>query len=73
MVDLGLERLTKNISYEVAEEGIRLKIFGIPYFLSEKDLDWVVSFLMRLVERMKMIRKEKDDLGKTHHQSEHSP
>lgn len=63
MQDLSLGRLVKNSSYELTETGVRFKIFGIPYSLSEQDLDEAICFLMRMLERVKMIRKEKESLG----------
>jgi hypothetical protein len=45
------------------EGGVNLKIFGITYPCSEEQLDGAILFLMRLHERVKMIRKEKNDLA----------
>ena len=61
-MDVSFERLIRNVGYELLENGIRVKIFGIPYLVNENDLDTAISFLMRLSERMKMIRKEKERL-----------
>lgn len=60
---LGVGHLIKNSSYEVTENGVNLKVFGITYFCSEEELDGLIHFLMRLFERIQMIRKEKNDLA----------
>ena len=59
---MGFENLIKNCSYELTESGVNLKIFGITYPCSEDQLDRAILFLMRLLERVRMIRKEKNDL-----------
>lgn len=59
---LGFSNLIKNSSYELTENGINLKIFGITYPCTEEQLDGAIHFLMRLLERVQMIRKEKKDL-----------
>ena len=64
MPDLSLDRLVKSSTYELTETGVRFKVFGIPYSLSEQDLDEAICFLMRMLERVRMIRKEKEDLQK---------
>jgi len=60
---IGFENLIKNCSYELTENGVNLKIFGVTYPCSEEQLDGAILFLMRLHERVKMIRKEKNDLA----------
>lgn len=60
---IGFENLIKNCSYELTENGVNLKIFGILYPCTEEQLDSAIHFLMRLHERVKMIRKEKNDLA----------
>jgi len=60
---IGFENLIKNCSYELNENGVNLKIFGVTYPCSEEQLDGAILFLMRLHERVKMIRKEKNDLA----------
>lgn len=62
MNDLGLDRFTKNMSYEIGEDGVRFKFFGIPYFLSVEDLKSVILNLNRIHERILMMKKEKEDL-----------
>lgn len=62
--NLGIGSLAKNSSYEVLETGVRFKVFGIPYDVNEEELDAAIHFLMRLLERVQMIRKEKNDLTK---------
>ncbi len=64
MKDLGLDRFIKNATYELTENGIRIKVFGIPYTANLEQLDQAISFLMRLSERIKMIQKEKERLEK---------
>lgn len=61
---LGIENLIKNASYEVKEDGVNFKVFGITYPCTEEQLDGAIHFLMRLLERVQMIRKEKGDLQK---------
>lgn len=60
---MNFNSLIRNSSYEVMEGGVNLKIFGITYPCSEEQLDGAILFLMRLHERVKMIRKEKNDLA----------
>jgi len=59
---IGIENLIKNASYEVTENGVNFKVFGITYPCTEEQLDGAIHFLMRLLERVQMIRKEKFDL-----------
>ena len=59
---MNLNSLLRNSSYELTENGVNLKVFGIAYPCTEEQLDGVIHFLMRLHERVKMIRKEKNDL-----------
>lgn len=61
---IGIESLFKNSSCEVTENGVRFKVFGISYPCTEEQLDEAICFLMRLLERVRMIRKEKQDLQK---------
>jgi len=63
---IGFESLIKNSSYELTESGVNFKIFGISYSCSEDQLDRAILFLMRLLERVRMIRKEKNDLTEIH-------
>lgn len=62
VADLTLDRFIKNATYEITEDGVRFKVFGIPYFLTEKELADVILSLMNFVERIKIIRKEKERL-----------
>jgi len=62
--NVGINSLLNNSSYEILETGVRFKVFGISYPVSEEDLDNAIHFLMRLLERVQMIRKEKNDLTK---------
>jgi len=62
--NVGIDSLLKNSSYEILETGVRFKVFGISYPVSEEELDAAIHFLMRLLERVQMIRKEKNDLTK---------
>ncbi len=64
MADLTLDRFVKNATYEITEDGVRFKVFGIPYYLSERDLEKVILSLTNFLERIKIIRKEKRDLWK---------
>ena len=64
MKDLGIDRFIKASTYEVTEDGVRFKVFGIPYLLSEDDLDGTIAFLMRMLERIRFMKKEKEDLKK---------
>ena len=61
-MDLPFDRLLKNTHYEITESGIRLKVFGIPYSMTEEGLDQAIHFLMRVLERMRILKKEKADL-----------
>lgn len=60
---MNFSSLIRSSSYELTEDGVNLKIFGITYPCSEAQLDAAILFLMRLHERVKMIRKEKNDLA----------
>jgi len=59
---LGIENLIRNASYELKENGVNFKVYGITYPCTEEQLDGAIHFLMRLLERVQMIRKEKKDL-----------
>jgi len=59
---MNFNSLIRNSSYELTENGVNLKIFGITYPCTEEQLDGAIHFLMRLLERVQMIRKEKKDL-----------
>jgi hypothetical protein len=59
---MEIGNLIKSSSIEIKENGVNFKVFGIPYFCHEEQLDEVIHFLMRLYERIKMIRKEKEAL-----------
>lgn len=63
--DLTVDRFINNSTYEIGEGGVRFKVFGIPYLLNENDLDRMISFLMRMRERLLFIKKEKEDIFKT--------
>jgi hypothetical protein len=63
---IGIDNLIKNSTYELTENGVNLKVFGITYPCSEDQLDRAILFLMRLLERVRMIRKEKNDLTGIH-------
>lgn len=63
MKDLGFEKLIKGLNYEVCEEGLRVKVFGLPYFLSENDLRAGLSLLHKFLERIQIMRKEKEDIS----------
>ena len=59
---MDLNSLLRNSSYELTENGVNLKFYGIPYLCTEEKLEWIIHFLMRLCERIQMIRREKKDL-----------
>ncbi len=54
----------KNSNIEITETGIRIKVFGIPYVATEKELDESIHLLMGLLEKVQSIRKEKEGLLK---------
>ncbi len=62
MNGLALDRFIKNATYEITENGIKFKIFGITYTATEQQLDEGIHFLMRLLEKMQRVRKEKQHL-----------
>lgn len=59
---LGIEILIKNASYEVLEDGVNFKVFGITYLCTEQRLAQTILFLLNLDERIKILRKEKKEL-----------
>lgn len=59
---MDLNSLLRNSSYELTENGVNLKVFGIAYPCTEEQLNGAIHFLMRLLERVQMIRREKKDL-----------
>jgi len=59
---MDLNSLLRNSSYELTENGVNLKVFGIAYSCTEEQLNGAIHFLMRLLERVQMIRREKKDL-----------
>lgn len=64
MKDIGFDRLIKGLGYEVCENGLRIKFFGLPYFLTEDDLKAGLSLLHKFLERIQIMRKEKDEISK---------
>lgn len=62
MSDLNLDRLLKNIDFEVSGEGVRLKFYGISYFLTETEVRSILTSVHRIHERIGMLKKEKEDL-----------
>jgi len=59
---MDLNSLLRNSSYELTENGVNLKVFGIAYPCTEEQLNGAIHFLIRLLERVQMIRREKKDL-----------
>lgn len=64
MKDMGLERILKSCEYEILEDGLRLKVFGLPYKVGVEDLEGAIHWLHNLHERILIIKKEKQDLSK---------
>jgi len=60
--EMDLNSLLRNSSYELTENGVNLKVFGIAYPCTEEQLNGAIHFLIRLLERVQMIRREKKDL-----------
>ena len=63
MKDFGFEKLIRGLDYEVCKDGLRVKVFGLPYFMSENDLKAGLSLLHKFLERIQIMRKEKEVLS----------
>ena len=59
---MNFNSLMRNSSCELTENGVNFKVFGINYPCTEEQLDGAIHFLIRLLERVQMVRKEKKDL-----------
>jgi len=59
MKDIGIDKIFKNIDVEVTPEGIRVKIFTLPYFLSLKDLDDLYHSIGMFMKRVIELQRKK--------------